>query len=261
MNDSCIRTQLLNQFCQEENRLRAKAIREQELAAARKSSNGSGLHLTPNGFIAGQKRPHSTTVSTVSSTQRDGRVNGVISPPRAGSGSSGIAADAAIRPAKKFEKNAYIEYDFSRMTDTKGGFLSAEDDPHNRAMHARQRPDEEQRPAHMTEREWERHQLLKKLRASKSGPFEPAVSALDAAFKESEGRAAEIRRCAECASLDIDWTWEEVFGVRVCARCKEKFPEKYSLLTKTEVREDYLLTERKLFLSLFDDLCHSTNFL
>ena len=45
---------------------------------------------------------------------------------------------------------------------------------------------------------------------------------------------------------DIDWKWEEIFKCAVCNTCKDKFPDKYSLLTKTEAREDYLLTDPEL---------------
>lgn len=136
-----------------------------------------------------------------------------------------------IRPAQKFSK--FVEYDFSKMTDTKGGFLTVEDDPYNKALHA---PTEE-KPAHMTLEEWERHQLLRSLRNQKAGPFEPGISVLK---KETENMV-----CRECGSLEVDWKWEEVFSCLVCSACKEKYPEKYSLLTKTEAREDYLLTDRK----------------
>jgi DNA-repair protein complementing XP-A cells len=149
--------------------------------------------------------------------------------------------DPNLRPAKKFARDAYIEYDFSKMTDTKGGFLSKQDDPHNRAMRSGMREEQkEEKPAHMTLAEWERHQTIKKLQAARRGPFEPGISELnrDDATKSGKGK------CRECGSLEIDWTWEEIFGVSVCARCKETIPEKYSLLTKTEAREDYLLTER-----------------
>jgi DNA-repair protein complementing XP-A cells len=127
----------------------------------------------------------------------------------------------------------YVEYDFSKMTDTKGGFLTAEDDPHNKALHATQ---EGEKPADMTLKEWERHRLLRSLRNRKDGPFEPGLSVLD---KE------EQKKCRECGSLEIDWTWDEVFHCAICTRCKEKYPEKYSLLTKTEVKDDYLITERE----------------
>jgi len=53
-------------------------------------------------------------------------------------------------------------------------------------------------------------------------------------------------RCRECNSLEIDHQFSKVFGIRVCKRCKEKCPEKYSLLTKTECKEDYLLTDPEL---------------
>jgi len=128
------------------------------------------------------------------------------------------------------------------MTDTKGGFLTAEDDPHNKALHV---PDQELKPAHMTLKEWERHLLLKKLRETKAGPFEPGLSGLRKREGE-EGEGGEKQGCRECDSLEIDWTWLDVFGVRVCNACKERLPDKYSLLTKTEAREDYLLTEPEL---------------
>lgn len=141
----------------------------------------------------------------------------------------GAPADEDIQAARKFKK--YVDHDFSKMTDTKGGFLSAEDDPFNRALHA---PETDGgKPAHMTLKEWERHQLLKSLRQRKEGPFEPGLNLSKDAVK-----------CRECGSLEIDWQWEEVFHCAVCSRCKEKFPEKYSLLTKTEAKDDYLLTDR-----------------
>jgi DNA-repair protein complementing XP-A cells len=135
-----------------------------------------------------------------------------------------------IQPARKFKK--YVDHDFSKMTDTKGGFLTAEDDPWNKALHAVK---DGEKPAHMTLKEWERHQLLKGLRNRKEGPFEPGIG-----LDKRTGK-----KCRECKSLEIDWQWDEVFGCAVCHRCKEKFPEKYSLLTKTEAKDDYLLTDRE----------------
>jgi DNA-repair protein complementing XP-A cells len=86
----------------------------------------------------------------------------------------------------------------------------------------------------MTLKEWERNQLLKQLQRTKQGPFEPGISIL----------GKEGRKCRECASMEIDFLWEEVFGVAVCEACKRKMPERYSLLTKTEAKDDYLLTDR-----------------
>lgn len=145
--------------------------------------------------------------------------------------------EEALRPAKKFTK--FVDYNMSSMTDTKGGFLTTEDDPHNYALGAKKpgEDDDQQRPKHMTVQEWERMQLIKNLKRHKTGPYEPGLSVLDA--------PEDRKKCRECDSLEIDWVWEEVFHICVCHKCKEKMPEKYSLLTKTECKEDYLLTDRK----------------
>jgi DNA-repair protein complementing XP-A cells len=196
------------------NRLKAKALREHREAEA-----GVTL-IRSDSAIAGQKRSFAAFAQTPT-TVRDGRTDSVA-PDR---------PLEAIKPAHNFAK--YVEYDFSKMTDTKGGFLTAEDDPHNKALHAKE--DEESKPANMTMKEWERQQLLRSLRNQKAGPFEPGISGL----KDT------TTKCRECGILEIDWKWDEVFGIAVCNVCKDKFPDKYSLLTKTEAREDYLLTDRE----------------
>ncbi|KAH8657218.1 XPA protein C-terminus-domain-containing protein [Tricladium varicosporioides] len=215
----------------EENRLRAKALRE--AAIAREAADSSSItRTTPSGFAipqpqpqdlssASRKRAHAS-ISTVDipSTSRDARTI----PQK---------LDDGILPARKFKK--YVDHDFSKMVDTKGGFLAAEDDPWNKALHA---PKEGEKPAHMTLKEWERHQLLRDLRQRKEGPFEPALSVL------SEKGKGE--KCRECGGLEVDWLWVDVFKCAVCGICKEKFPEKYSLLTKTEAKDDYLLTDPEL---------------
>lgn len=146
-----------------------------------------------------------------------------------------------MRPAShKFAK--YVDYKFSAMTDTKGGFLSAEDDPWNKSMSGgsadqRGQGGPEQKPAHMTAAEWERLQVIRSLQRNKVGPFEPGLSVLS----DEKTR----KKCRECGTVEIDFVWEEVLHCAVCAKCKDKFPEKYSLLTKTECKQDYLLTDRE----------------
>jgi len=213
------------------NRLKAKALREQQQQAQAASTKAAASAAT------GTKRPYDAIVptrggGTAGPNSRDGAT-------AASTAAATVKAHEAIQPARKFARDAYIEYDFAKMTDTKGGFLSAEDDPRNKAMHV---PDQEQKPAHMSLKEWERHLLLKKLRDQKAGPFEPGLSVL----KREQGKDGKIDGCRECGTQEIDWQWLEVFDCRVCNTCKEKFPDKYSLLTKTEAREDYLLTEPEL---------------
>ncbi|VUC37848.1 unnamed protein product [Clonostachys rosea] len=218
----------------EENRLRAKAIRDQRDAERRAADGGgpsipktaSGFVATDNVHIVGGKRPRDA-ISRDSGTNRDGRNN--------------TDEGGALRPARKFTK--FVDYNMSSMTDTKGGFLSIEDDPHNYALGSAAaakagQAEADQRPKHMTVQEWERMQLINRLRKNKTGPFEPALSAHDDESKR--------KRCRECRNIEIDFVWEEVFHVAVCNQCKDKYPEKYSLLTKTECKEDYLLTDPEL---------------
>lgn len=54
----------------------------------------------------------------------------------------------------------------------------------------------------------------------------------------------ENPKCVHCGTTDLDDQLRTVFGVMCCTPCKKERPEMYSLLTKTECKEDYLLTER-----------------
>jgi DNA-repair protein complementing XP-A cells len=210
----------------EESRLKAKALRSQQEALAQKHASTRSQAAAPYP-VAGQKRAHAAIVQDTPINSRDARNS-----PAKPNSNNGLAhtQDTDIRAARKFQK--FVEYDFSKMTDTKGGFMTQEDDPHNRNLHA----PEDGRPAHMSLKEWEHRQLQKRLRTRRAGQ-EPGLSALN---------AQDAKKCRECGSLEIDWEWDEVLNCQVCHSCKEKIPEKYSLLTKTEAREDYLLTDPEL---------------
>ncbi|ODQ53104.1 DNA repair protein [Saitoella complicata NRRL Y-17804] len=121
-----------------------------------------------------------------------------------------------IQPAKRFA-SGYIEYDFSKMKDTKAGFMVDESEmPGAGGQTLQERLLEQQR---------------RKTMHAPAPPIDP--------------RSAP--KCEACGkSTDLDPQFEEVFGVRVCYICKEAVPEKYSLLTKTECKEDYLLTDPEL---------------
>ncbi len=107
----------------------------------------------------------------------------------------------------------------------------------------------EKKPAHMSEKEWERLRLLRDLQRRKAGPYEPGLSVLNqgaaAEVMVSDKHKEERKRCRECKSLEFDFVWDEVFKIQVCRACQEKYPQKYSLLTKTEVKDDYLLTDEE----------------
>ncbi|KAJ1980201.1 DNA repair protein rad14 [Dimargaris verticillata] len=53
-------------------------------------------------------------------------------------------------------------------------------------------------------------------------------------------------KCRECGSLDVDPLFFKIFTLTVCPACKQAHPEKYSLITKTEAKQDYLLTDEEL---------------
>lgn len=199
--------------------MKAKALRQEREAQL---AQPSGSHPTAQ-TAQGVKRSFNTMTGPNPASLRDARSNTV----------SGRPLDE-IKPARNFTR--YVDYDFSKMTDTKGGFLTQEDDPFNKALHV---TDDKaaQKPANMTQKEWERHQLMQSLRRNKEGPFQPGLSALDDKSKQ--------KICRECGSLEIDWKWEEMLRCCICHPCKDKYPEKYSLLTKTEAKEDYLLTDRE----------------
>ncbi|CAG8900712.1 unnamed protein product [Penicillium egyptiacum] len=198
------------------SRMKAKALREKREAELSQAASNTSQPAT------GAKRSFtSMAASNQPANMRD-------------ASSSNRPLDS-IKPARNF--TSYVDYDFSKMTDTKGGFLTQEDDPFNKQLHV---PDgkEVQKPPHMTQKEWERHQLLQSLKRNREGPFEPGLSVLDDKSKQ--------KSCRECGSLEIDWKWEEELKCCICHACKEKHPEKYSLLTKTEAKEDYLLTDPEL---------------
>lgn len=206
----------------EESRLRAKALQKQQQAESARRT--SGQYPAP-AQLAGQKRSHPSSVPPTSRNATNAATPG----PQG----LGAAQDNGVRAAKKFQK--YVEYDFSKMTDTKGGFMTAEDDPHNKALRA---PDEENKPSGMSLQEWEQQLLRKRLRETRAGPYEPGLSVLN-----DLGKAA---KCRDCGTLEIDWYWKETFKTEVCNTCKNANPEKYSLLTKTEAKTDYLLTDPEL---------------
>lgn len=120
------------------------------------------------------------------------------------------------KPLKRDSRlGSYFEYDLSKMVNSKGGFLVEDGKEADEDLRAK-------------ERERERQRAMQNV--------EPPMY-LDPSLNP---------KCKECETIDIDYTFRKVFGCLVCNRCKDKYPEKYSLLTKTECKEDYLLTDAEL---------------
>lgn len=108
-------------------------------------------------------------------------------------------------------QSSYIEYNFSNMKDSKAGFM-VEDDAISKDTEDKLRKIEESRR------------------------YNPPLSM----------NKDENVKCFECGRQELDFQFLGVFKCRVCFKCKGEHAEKYSLLTKTECKEDYLLTDPEL---------------
>lgn len=114
----------------------------------------------------------------------------------------------------------YIEFDLTRLRNSKGGFL---EDTH----------EEEDAWKALEDKRKEREREMQRLRDQ----MEPGVS-LDPKSRPT---------CEMCGTEDILYDpFLRVFNVKVCRACERAHAERYSLLTKTEVKEDYLLTDAEL---------------
>lgn len=110
------------------------------------------------------------------------------------------------------KQSSYIEYNLDKIKDTKGGFMIEDANTLIKANEDR----------------------LKQLEESRR-----YNSPLSMNNEENE-------KCFECGRPELDFQFLGVFKSRVCFKCKAEFPDKYSLLTKTECKEDYLLTDPEL---------------
>lgn len=127
--------------------------------------------------------------------------------------------DGTLKPS--INRKDYIEYDFATMKDTRGGFISLEDAPNPLSANTDSK----------TLEEWKEKQQRQHIVRDLAPPLD----------------ISKAPKCYECSSLEIDPNLFLNFNqVRVCRPCQKKMPEKYSLLTKTECREDYLLTDPEL---------------
>lgn len=127
------------------------------------------------------------------------------------------------------------------MSDTKGGFLTAENDPRNKELSSsasnREAIKGEKRPVGITQQEWKKERLKGSLCRRKVGPFEADLKCV--LMQEEK----DLAKCRECGSLEVDWVLGTDFKCLICSQCKEMFPEKYSLPTKTDMEIDYLLAK------------------
>lgn len=100
---------------------------------------------------------------------------------------------------------ARVEYDLTTMVDSKGGYIIAKSEDTKASL----------------------EQLQKKRRLESNIKFHinPSVAGQDL-------------KCSECDnSTDLIMQYLAAFKVKVCHDCRKEHPDKYSLLTKTEVKQ------------------------
>ncbi|KAJ2776622.1 DNA repair protein rad14 [Coemansia javaensis] len=129
---------------------------------------------------------------------------------RAAADRSETAEPGGAAPAGRLRASkistGYYEYNLSTMRDTKAGFI------------------EEDRPAAGSPEKKRKAVVLDEI------PYDPDA----------------VQQCCECGSVDLDAMYLKMFRVMVCRACIEGIPDRYSLLTKTEAKDDYLLTDSEL---------------
>ncbi|EDR16060.1 uncharacterized protein LACBIDRAFT_242668 [Laccaria bicolor S238N-H82] len=163
---------------------------------------------------AQRQRESEAAASSVPNANRK-RPLGITTSPTAPTPSS----SRPLKPDSRFGK--YFEYDLSKMVNSKGGFLVEDGE-------------EVDQDTRRKEMEREKQRAVQNL--------EPRTLPCTAIFLDPSLNP----KCQECHTIDIDQALKKVFGCLVCKKCQNERPERYSLLTKTECKQDYLLTDPEL---------------
>ncbi len=85
---------------------------------------------------------------------------------------------------------------------------------------------------------------LSKTNDTKAGFFMPSQDQVEQKIPQLDQVSDEC--CENCSSIDLDFAYLKHYQTRVCKNCIKTMPEQYSLLTKTECKQDYLLTDSTL---------------
>ncbi|CAO3570073.1 unnamed protein product [Mortierella alpina] len=127
-------------------------------------------------------------------------------------------AIAEVEPLPKNGWTKFYDYDLSKMKDTRAGFIQELDETDAVGDGG----DEE---------------------GNRKRKWQPTIAQQDPSIFLG---ADDNYECQDCTSVDVDFQILRHFHVPVCIGCRDSQPEKYSLLTKTECRMDYLLTDPEL---------------
>lgn len=133
----------------------------------------------------------------------------------------------SIRPS--IRKRDYIEYDFSAIQNLNGGYINPEERSSGFDMDDRFDGNEKRQK---TLEDWRREQQERRALYD-NAPIPEHMSLAP--------------KCMEChVNIEMDPILHSVFKLQVCKSCARELQDKYALLTKTECKEDYFLTDPEL---------------
>ncbi|KAI3648636.1 hypothetical protein MP228_006490 [Amoeboaphelidium protococcarum] len=124
-------------------------------------------------------------------------------------------------------KKKYVDYDLSQIKDSKGGFL-VETDGSAGGSNAQQQKKK-------------KNVIYEHLMIPANVPL--TTSSSDSVAQNELSLQLE---CAECQSANVNMNYLTHYLYMVCNDCISRVPEKYTLLTKTEIIEDYLITDEEI---------------
>lgn len=158
-------------------------------------------------------------------------------------------------------KYDYIDYDLSQMRDSNGGFIDSSMYPSNfeNSKTGSSASSSGMPQAGMTFSEWKIAKANQMDRVGMGDLYplkdEDKVN-LDLAVRKEYvmidgvnvlAPSSDLPTCESChKSIEFDSQLLAHFERKVCRKCVSLKPEKYSLLTKTECKNDYLLTDPEL---------------
>ncbi|KAK5781732.1 hypothetical protein RI543_000918 [Arxiozyma heterogenica] len=227
------------------NNLQVKTIESRNLPIQPQSNPSSNSSPNSNRITKKQVNHDSLTTISLSSNNNNNNNNNksnngertTDNTSHANKNDVHITNKPKIRPTVRTKD--YIDFDFSTMQNLNGGYINP-NDKGIYSYHINSNTDdysyyEGERTAHShikTLEDWKEEQRQRRNLYENKPPPEHISQAI---------------KCRECRiNIEMDPILDDVFKLNVCKQCSKLHPEKYSLLTKTECKEDYFLTEDEL---------------
>lgn len=129
--------------------------------------------------------------------------------------------------------SSYIDYDLTKIKDTRAGFLIDSNADTGGTANGKNAKNQDQVKIRSGSKRVIYEHLLPQQLSSNSN------------LNNATGEEQPLS-CCECQSINVDVSFFTHYMLQVCPSCINSHPEKYTLLTKTEAKQDYLLTDEEL---------------